>query len=282
MHLASLAPACAQRRSVDFKISVSGGVYPTIGGETNAPEGTRLLIYLKKPWLPDAQQRLAQGLAACGIDCFPATGPDHQFGIETIVKSGRFGAGPFSFNSRPFWPSVYPLEIFILPEPNTASVEDIEALKVPLYVSRIQVTAGGDSFELPHGCAPSSGVTNGCADTSAAAPSQQQVDPYAGSYHQQLIEHYKERRGAFLNVVRNLYFALGCKVFASEVEFSGLYNGEVAALQQLVLVDRQLPDLVHKAVKDGLARARQPRECDYWQQHPELVYDLRQAAHAAR
>lgn len=69
-----LASAQSVKEPAHFKIFASGGVYPIINGSTDLPDGTRLLIILKKPWLPDGQQRLARGLPACGDDCFPADG----------------------------------------------------------------------------------------------------------------------------------------------------------------------------------------------------------------
>src|ERR1700728_3185811 len=50
----------------NFSISVSGGEFPIIVGTTKFPDGTVLLVYLKKPWLPDGAQRIAHGLPACG------------------------------------------------------------------------------------------------------------------------------------------------------------------------------------------------------------------------
>jgi hypothetical protein len=134
----------AQTRA-HFKISIDGGNYPIIRGDTNLPNGTKLFINLKKPWLPNGAQRLAQGLAACGEDCLPATGPDHHLGINVIVQSGTFVAGPFSFNDRPFSPNIYPLEIFIIPDPKTATVQESKASFRPIYLSKIRITENSDS-----------------------------------------------------------------------------------------------------------------------------------------
>jgi hypothetical protein len=122
-----------------FSISVSGGVYPTITASTNLPDGTQLLVNVKKPWLPDAQQRMARGLAACGEDCLPATGYDNQIGIVVKIKGGAFAAGPFSFLGQPFRPGVYPVEISLSADRATATVEQIRAIGTVLFTAMIQV-----------------------------------------------------------------------------------------------------------------------------------------------
>ncbi len=129
-----------------FQLSVSGGVYPIISGETDAPDGTRIFVNLTKPLLPDAQQRMARGLAGCGEDCVPATGPNHLFGVETVAKNGRFTAGPFSFGGEPFQPNIYPVEIYVFVDMSQASLAEAKAATSPVYVAKIQVTAEGDTI----------------------------------------------------------------------------------------------------------------------------------------
>jgi hypothetical protein len=126
--------------SYSFKISVKGSDFPTITGTTNVPDGTQLLVNVKKAWLPDGQQRVARGLPACGDDCFPATAPDHRLiGVTTTVRNGRFTAGPFSFRGRPFAPGIYPLEISISVDPKKATLEEIRAMGTPIHVSTVRI-----------------------------------------------------------------------------------------------------------------------------------------------
>jgi hypothetical protein len=132
-----------------FQLSVSGGVFPIISGETDAPEGTRIFVNLTKPLLPDAQQRMARGLPGCGEDCVPATGPNHLFGVETVAIGGRFTAGPFSFGGEPFRPNVYPVEIYEFVNMSEASLAEAKAATTPVYVTKIEVTANGDAV-VPH------------------------------------------------------------------------------------------------------------------------------------
>jgi hypothetical protein len=131
-------------RSLEFSISISGGSFPIVSAATNAADGTRLLVNLKKPWLADGPQRVAHGLRACGDDCFPATGPDGQIGgVMVNVKNGGFVAGPYSFlpDRAPFKPGKYILEISLSADPATASIETIRAIGTILYSSEIEVRA---------------------------------------------------------------------------------------------------------------------------------------------
>jgi hypothetical protein len=137
---ADLAAAQSVKEPAHFKIFASGGVYPIINGSTDLPDGTRLLIILKKPWLPDGHQRLARGLPACGDDCFPADGPGQKGGIVAMIKNGSFVAGPFSFNGKPFRPENYPLEIFVMFDVNKATNDEIRGAGIPIYVTKLQVT----------------------------------------------------------------------------------------------------------------------------------------------
>jgi len=150
-----------------FTISTTGGVRPTIRGTANLPDGTELRIDIKKPWLPDAQRRLAAGLAACEDNCVPARSEREAAGDPsyTVVKNGRFTEGPFSFpidanRLRPFRPGTYPVEIFVrwvprahcdrrrpwpgMPDRSAECEEEwnreMDSLsKYPAYVSKIQV-----------------------------------------------------------------------------------------------------------------------------------------------
>src|SRR5665213_288978 len=107
-------PALQPAGTYSFQITATGGTMPVISGTTSVPDGTVLVINIKKPWLPDGQERITRGLAACGDNCLPATGPaGESLGVDAVVKDGAFSAGPFSFANQPFPPGNYPLEIFI-------------------------------------------------------------------------------------------------------------------------------------------------------------------------
>jgi hypothetical protein len=149
--------ASPQDRAAHFAITVSGGVYPTITGSTNLPDGTRLAIDIKKPWLPDGTQRIARGLPACGDnECFPANGPDGGMGVLVRVQSGSFVAGPFSFRGTPLEPGNYPLEISYGPLITEVPIEQLRAIGTVLFATTIYVPADGARYgSVPEPTGPS-------------------------------------------------------------------------------------------------------------------------------
>ncbi len=129
-----------EARATTFSISVAGDAFPIISGTTDLPDGTQVLVMIKKPWMPDGQQRIARGIPACDGDCFPADGPGHLMGQIVTVRQGRFSAGPFSFNDAPFRSGSYPIEISLSPDPATSTVEQLkQQLGTILYSSNIQI-----------------------------------------------------------------------------------------------------------------------------------------------
>jgi TPR repeat protein len=110
-----MTPATAsQPFVVVIDVSVSGGARPTVTGRTNLPDGTELYTWLKKPWLPNAKERLAVGLPACEDDCFPLQTssklPD-GVGLGVVVKNGHFSDGPFTDKGAALQPGEYVLEV---------------------------------------------------------------------------------------------------------------------------------------------------------------------------
>jgi hypothetical protein len=94
---APLAPipirTTALRLPLTVQIDVrASGVFPTIEGRTNLPDGTQLVLMLDKPWAPDAEQRVRAGLSACNPEC-------GEWTIKAAVHGGRFSAGPFGVDS---------------------------------------------------------------------------------------------------------------------------------------------------------------------------------------
>ena len=132
----------AARNDYTFTLSIFGGFFPTISGTTNAEDGAAFAISIKRPWLPDAQERLAKGQAACGEDCLPATGPEGATAF--VVKDGRFSAGPFSFNGKPFRPAEYPVEISRVLT-NDVPTDRIKDIATPVFTSRFQLRNDGEA-----------------------------------------------------------------------------------------------------------------------------------------
>jgi hypothetical protein len=142
------------------------------------------------------------------------------------------------------------------------------------------------SFSATGGFRPSiNGTTNASNSTISEA---NHVDPYAGVEQKAAAENYRRVRGQVLDVIRNLYFAVGCKVFASEAAILPLISAQQDALFQQaqagsgVIIDRELKGLMQSAARDGMTRASNLRACDYWKSNPQAVLDVRRLAEAAR
>jgi hypothetical protein len=127
-----------------------------------------------------------------------------------------------------------------------------------------------------------------CGTTKTLSQPAQQTDPYANSYRQQQVARYNQELDAYLNLVRTLYFADGCNVFEAKADAYLLYFPSYdqlltkGALITRHSVQNQLFDQTQAAIRDGRARASQPGACEYWHQHPEEVYQMRQVASVAR
>lgn len=158
------APAPAPPLVVEMRITPSDGY--TVQGVTNLPEGTRVSVLVKKHYLPDAAQRLAAGLPACGHDCFPFQG-------ETTVHNGSFVATPFQ--GRADLPSAgyFKFTIFAYPYPNGGggdlqgplAVEPVKGLKNVEYDGVLSVNDDG-KVALVEECA--GGAQNGCGVATAS------------------------------------------------------------------------------------------------------------------
>jgi hypothetical protein len=95
---------------VTIQTSVSGGARPIVMGRTNLPDGTVLMMWLTKPWLSNARERIAVGLSACGDSCFPLTVSGSTFD-EVKVKNGQFTWGPVLDNGGALKSGTYTLEV---------------------------------------------------------------------------------------------------------------------------------------------------------------------------
>lgn len=131
-----------QARTYHINLSATRGGFPTILGSTDLPEGTKLLVRIKKPYLPNAEQLLAAGLPMCEDDCVPAFGPKGgNPGVRVTVQSGAFSAGPFSWRTgKPIRPGDVEVEIFLVALPGQDEsdlVETVKRMKNP--ISKIAV-----------------------------------------------------------------------------------------------------------------------------------------------
>jgi hypothetical protein len=138
--------AQAQDRQFHFQLSASSGPYPTIRGLTDLPDGTKVMVTLLKPHLPDGQQRMARGLPACEDMCGPAEVRQKPY-VDPVVRNGIFIAGPFSFGDHPLKSDIYPIRITIVPEKITDA--SLDAMNHPVYLGEIRIPSGGDQEQPP-------------------------------------------------------------------------------------------------------------------------------------
>lgn len=182
-----------------FNVRVDGDSFPTVRITTNMPDGTWLFINVKKPWLPDADRRLARGLPACEDTCIAAMGPNGLIGVTLPVMQGTIVAGPFSFAAKPFRAGVYPVEISLSADPKTATVEQIRAIGTVLFETRVRIPSGP---ELPQSVRRE--IPKREQPPVSYEPKWQKVEADNGAEHQ--IDLNSARRFA-AGVLATVYFA---------------------------------------------------------------------------
>jgi hypothetical protein len=119
---------------------------------------------------------------------------------------------------------------------------------------------------------------------SLPAAAAQQVDQPASTLRSRIKAKYLEKRERFLHRTKDLYFAVGCKVLASEAGILPLTSSEsyLAFVGEQTIVDTKDESLRRAAAQEGLARAARPGECDYYRRHPEAAEAARRAAAEAK
>jgi hypothetical protein len=108
----------------------------------------------------------------------------------------------------------------------------------------------------------------------------QQADPPAITLRAKIKAKYLEKRDRFLHRTKELYFAVGCKVLASEAGILPLTSNEsyLAYIGDQTVIDTRDESLRQAAAQEGLERAKRPGECDYYRRHPEAAEAARRAA----
>ncbi|WIG52220.1 MAG: hypothetical protein OJF48_003138 [Afipia sp.] len=134
-------------RSYNITLTATKGEFPIIIGRTDLPDGTKLLVSITKPRLPNARELLSSGRPMCEDDCLPAAGPKGEvLGVATTALAGAFSAGPFSWAGKPFRPGTFEVEIFLvsLPGEQPRSPQDYEKqmdrMKKPVLTSSVVVS----------------------------------------------------------------------------------------------------------------------------------------------
>jgi hypothetical protein len=108
----------------------------------------------------------------------------------------------------------------------------------------------------------------------------QPADQPANSLRARIKAKYLEKRDRFLHRTKELYFAVGCKVLASEAGIVPLTNSNsyLAFIGDQTIVDTRDEALRQQAMQEGLERAKRPGECDYYKRHPQAAEAARRAA----
>ena len=112
----------------------------------------------------------------------------------------------------------------------------------------------------------------------------QQADLHAQGLRARMKARYIERRDHFLHKVKDVYFAVGCKVLAREAGILPLTSSEsyLAYIGDQTIIDTKDETLRQEAMQEGENRAAKPGECDYFRKHPEAAEALRREAAAAK
>jgi hypothetical protein len=112
------------------------------------------------------------------------------------------------------------------------------------------------------------------------AAQAQQADPPKQSLTARIKQKYLERRAKFVHRVKDVYFAVGCKILSNEAGIhSTSKDSYLAYVQEQTIVDLKEDEaLLQAARQEGLDRAAKPGECDYYRRHPAAAEAMRRAA----
>ena len=117
----------------------------------------------------------------------------------------------------------------------------------------------------------------------AASPpiSAQQADLPKQGLSAKIKQKYLERRAKFVRRVKDIYFAVGCKVLPGDAGTHSRDSYLASVREQAVLDLKEDEELVEAARQAGLERASKPGACDYYRRHPEAAEAMRRAADGA-
>jgi len=109
----------------------------------------------------------------------------------------------------------------------------------------------------------------------------QQADPPKQSFSTKIKQRYLERREKFVRRVKDVYFAVGCKILPAEAGNRSRESYLASVREQAVLDLKEDEELVEAARQAGLDRAAKPGACDYYRRHPEAAEAMRRSATGA-
>ena len=113
------------------------------------------------------------------------------------------------------------------------------------------------------------------------SPKAQQADAPKQSLLAKIKQKSLERREQFMHRVKEVYFAVGCKVLAREAGIQSLTSRDsyLAYVGEQTIVDLKDDEALRQAaIQEGLDRAGRPGECDYYRRHPQAAAAIRRAA----
>jgi hypothetical protein len=108
----------------------------------------------------------------------------------------------------------------------------------------------------------------------------QQVDPPKQSLSAKIKEKYLERRAKLVRRVKDISFAVGCKILPGDAKTgSPARESYLASVRAQAILDlKEDEELVKEAIQAGLDRASKPDACDYYRRHPEAAEAIRRAS----
>lgn len=117
----------------------------------------------------------------------------------------------------------------------------------------------------------------------AVSPSAkaQQTEPAKQSISAKIKQRYLVQRAAFVSRLKDIYFAVGCKVLPNEAGTRSINrrDAELANIRDQAVFDlKEDEELVEAAKQEGLERAAKPGACDYYRRHPDAAEAMRRTA----
>lgn len=109
----------------------------------------------------------------------------------------------------------------------------------------------------------------------------QQADPPTQGLSAKIKQKYLEHRAKLVSRVKDIYFAVGCKIVPSEAGSRSLTRkeSELAQIRDQTVFDlKEDQELVEAAKQEGLERAAKPGACEFYRRHPEAAEAMRRAA----
>ena len=110
------------------------------------------------------------------------------------------------------------------------------------------------------------------------AANAQQADPPKQTLTTKIKQKYLERRAKVVRHVKDIYFAVGCKIVPRDAGTRSKDSYLASVREQAVLDLKEDEELVQAARQEGLDRAAKPGACDYYRKHPEAAEAMRRAA----